>query len=91
MQQFKTAIFVLNVIEIVGWMAAGLAIGAFALVITGRQQPIFLLIGAALAVSGLAIVAIAQIGHAQVHTAKNSDLILKALLDAQAPATTKRY
>lgn len=91
MQQFKTATFVLNVIEIVGWIGAGLALAAFALVLTGQQPTVFLLFGAALAISGLAIVAIAQIGHAQVYTAKNSDLILKALLNASPPAAPKRY
>ena len=91
MQQFKTATFVLNVIEIVGWIGAGLALAAFALVLTGQQPTVFLLFGAALAISGLAIVAIAQIGHAQVYTAKNSDLILKALLNASPPSAPKRY
>lgn len=91
MQQFKTATFVLNVIEIVGWIGAGLAFAAFALVLTGKQPNVFLLFGAAFAVSGLAIVAIAQIGHAQIYTAKNSDLILKALLDAKPAEAPKRY
>lgn len=94
MRQFKTATFVLNIVELFGWGSAGLAVAAVAAVaasIKGNQPPMILAGAAALAAFGLTVIAIAQIGHAQIHTAQNSDRILEALRDLKSQDVTKRY
>ena len=91
MRQFKTATFVLTIVELIGWACAGLAVAAIAASIKGNQPPMILAGAAALAAFGLTVIAIAQIGHAQIHTAQNSDRILEALRDLKHQDTAKRY